>query len=73
MQSERTSAAETPLRLADKENARDVARLLIASGAKQHMPPLHSAVWLESFDAVEGLVERGADVCQRDEHEGGLR
>ncbi len=68
MEHEFGSPGTSPLRLADKENARDVARLLIASGAKQHMPPLHSAVWLESFAAVEELVERGADICQRDEH-----
>lgn len=57
----------SPLRLADEENARDVARLLIECGAKQHMPPLHSTVWLESFDAVEALVKRGADVCRMDD------
>ena len=66
------TGSRTPLHLAARWNALDVARLLVEHGANVHAKagpqshtPLHLAAWRNALDVARLLVERGADVEAR--------
>ena len=63
----------TPLHLAARHNAKEVAEQLIAKGADVNAKdntgrtPLHDAAWFNAIEVAEPLIAKGADVNAKDE------